>query len=104
MYRQVVDAFAKDLDAAKVEHQTIADGASERLRAAGRSADASVRVGDAAAEILGEGATWDADVIVLGSRGRTGLSRILLGSVARNVLLSSDKSVFIVREREGGAA
>jgi nucleotide-binding universal stress UspA family protein len=99
MYRQVVAAFARDLDAAKVEHQAIADGASERLRAAGRSAEVSVRVGDAAAEILDEAATWDADVIVLGSRGRTGLSRILLGSVARNVLLSSDKSVLIVRER-----
>ena len=39
----------------------------------------------------------DADLIVLGSRGLTGLARLRLGSVARNVLLHTPSSVLIVR-------
>jgi nucleotide-binding universal stress UspA family protein len=56
-------------------------------------------VGDAAAEIVAEAESWGADLVVMGSRGRTGLTRILLGSVARNVLQGSRSSVLIVRDR-----
>ena len=37
-------------------------------------------------------------LLVLGTRGNTGLKRLLLGSVARNVLLHAPCSVLIVRE------
>ena len=97
MYRQVVEAYAKDLAAAKTEQDAVAHRAADRLAAAGRTADAKLSVGDAAAEIIDEAARWQADLIVLGSRGLTGLSRVLLGSVARNVLQSSHSSVMIVR-------
>ena len=98
MYRQVAEAYAKDLDAAKTEHEALARSAAERLRGAGRTADEKLRVGDAAAEIIEEASSWHADLIVLGSRGLTGLSRIVLGSVARNVLQSGASSVLVVRE------
>ena len=55
-----------------------------------------MRVGDAAAEIVEEASAWPADLVVLGSRGLTGLSRFVLGSVARNVLQSTEGSVLIV--------
>ena len=61
------------------------------------TADATLRVGDAAAEIIEEASSWGADLLVLGSRGLTGLSRLVLGSVARNVLQGSDRSVLVVR-------
>ena len=35
---------------------------------------------------------------MLGTRGNTGIKRLLLGSVARNVLLHAPCSVLIVRE------
>lgn len=98
MYRQVVAAYGKDLEAAKTEHQAVARGAAGRLEAAGRTVDATVRVGDVAAEIIEEASSWPADLIVLGSRGLTGLSRLLLGSVARNVLQGTEGSVLIVRD------
>ena len=97
MYRQAIDAYAKDLQAAKSEHEGVARDAAGRLGTAGRTADFTVRVGDAAAEILEEASSWGADLVVLGSRGRTGISRLLLGSVARNVLQGSPSSVLIVR-------
>ena len=42
----------------------------------------------------------DIDHIVLGSHGRTGLARFLLGSVAERVARRSPTSVTIVRERD----
>ncbi len=97
MYREVVEAYAKDLDAARSEQMAVARAAAARLTTAGRTADAALRVGDAAAEIIEEASSWGADLLVLGSRGLTGLSRLVLGSVARNVLQGSDRSVLVVR-------
>jgi nucleotide-binding universal stress UspA family protein len=98
MYRQVLDAYAADLRESKMEHERIAADAAARLRQAGRDADAEMRDGDAAGEIVAVADQRGADLIVLGSRGRTGLTRFLLGSVARNVLSGTSASVLIVRE------
>ena len=98
MYRQVAEAYAKDLDAARTKHEALARSAAERLRGAGRTADEKLLEGDAAAGIIEEASSWRADLIVLGSRGLTGLSRLLLGSVARNVLQGGATSVLVVRE------
>lgn len=77
--------------------QKVADAAAMRLRDAGRETAGHVRTGDAAAQIVGFAATRSSDMIVLGSRGRTGLTRTLLGSVTREVLSSTPSSVLIVR-------
>jgi monovalent cation/proton antiporter MnhG/PhaG subunit len=77
--------------------QAAADGAAMALRGAGRQPTTHVRAGDVADQIVRFAATRSIDLIVLGSRGRTGLTRALLGSVAREVLSSSQRSVLIVR-------
>jgi nucleotide-binding universal stress UspA family protein len=56
-----------------------------------------VRAGDPATEIISTARDSGADLIVLGSHGRTGLSRVLLGSVARSVAQESTVSVLVVR-------
>jgi nucleotide-binding universal stress UspA family protein len=104
MYGQVLDAYAADLRDARLEHEGIAVDAATRLRDRGRVADAELRDGDAAAEVLEVIAQQHADLVVLGSRGRTGLTRFILGSVARNVLSGSTSSVLIVRDGSGGSA
>lgn len=43
----------------------------------------------------------DADQIVIGSHGRTGLQRFFLGSVAERVLRSADRPVLIVKHHGG---
>jgi nucleotide-binding universal stress UspA family protein len=98
MYRQAMVAYAKDVDEAKTRHLDVARDAATRLNAAGRTVDATLRVGDAAAEIIEEASSWGADLVVLGSRGLTGLTRLVLGSVARNVLHGSTSSVLVVRD------
>ena len=45
-----------------------------------------MREGDTATEILGAAAEDGCDLIVLGTHGRTGLGRALMGSVAEAVL------------------
>lgn len=39
---------------------------------------------------------WEADIIILGTHGRTGLSHLLMGSVAEKVIRHSTKPIFIV--------
>ena len=104
MYRQVIEAHAKDLAEAKAEHTRIADETTARLRARGRQAEAVMRTGDAAAEIISAAADVAADLVVMGSRGRTGLARVVLGSVARNVLHGSTASVLVVHEPKASLA
>jgi nucleotide-binding universal stress UspA family protein len=98
MYEPVLAAYAVDLREATVEHERLAAETVTRLRDVGRAADPEVRAGDAAAEILAIVEQQRADLVVLGSRGHTGVTRLLLGSVARNVLAGSTASVLIVRD------
>jgi nucleotide-binding universal stress UspA family protein len=60
------------------------------------------------------GAAWDQivaaarddreiDLVVMGTRGRTGLSRALLGSVAERVVRHAPCPVMVVRSRAGGS-
>ena len=95
---KVLETYAADLREAKAEHERIATDAAARLRESGRAVDVEVRAGDAAEEIIAVVEQQRADLVVLGSRGRTGLTRLLLGSVARNVLSGSTASVLIVRD------
>jgi monovalent cation/proton antiporter MnhG/PhaG subunit len=77
--------------------EAAADEAAGRLRAAGRQPISHVLSGSPVARIVGLADDEDIDVVVLGSRGRTGLTRTLLGSVARDVLSSTPRSVLVVR-------
>jgi nucleotide-binding universal stress UspA family protein len=79
------------------EAQQAAERLADRLRAAGIPAVPHVRRGDPAAEILAAADDANANLIITGSRGLGGLDRLLLGSVARNVLVHARCSVLIVR-------
>jgi nucleotide-binding universal stress UspA family protein len=53
--------------------------------------------GDPATEIVRYGKEAGMDLIVIGTHGRTGLDRLLLGSVAEKVLRDAACSVFVVK-------
>lgn len=86
------------LDAERAESERIATAAVARLLAAGVRVSADVRQGTATDGLLDAIAAAKAQLVVVGSRGNTGLSRLLLGSVARTVLYQAPCSVLIVRE------
>ena len=71
--------------------------ASEALRSAGFSVNTRIVECEARNGILDVAAEWRAHLIVLGSHGRKGLQRFLLGSVADFVARHADCSVEIVR-------
>jgi nucleotide-binding universal stress UspA family protein len=79
------------------EHEAIAADAAVALRTAGFRAEPEVLSGSPAHVIVAFARDWGADLVILGSHGRTGLARLLLGSVARNVLHHAGCSVLIVR-------
>jgi nucleotide-binding universal stress UspA family protein len=67
------------------------------LESAGFTVAKSVGEGDAKSEILDFAAQWQPDLIILGSHGRTGIKRFLLGSVSDGVSRHAGCSVLIVR-------
>ncbi|MCA9680096.1 MAG: universal stress protein [Kofleriaceae bacterium] len=58
------------------------------------------RIGNAVDEILGLAEDVGADLVVIGSHGRTGLRRILLGSVSEAVVRNARCAVIIARAKE----
>lgn len=67
------------------------------LRRAGMIAEGEVREGDAAEQLVKAAMEHAADLVVVGTRGLGTFGRLLLGSVARKVLLHTHASVLVVR-------
>lgn len=74
--------------------------AAEKARQAGRTAETMLleASGERIATVIKEEAKhWPADLIVIGTHGRSGLSRLLLGSVAEGVVRGASVPVLLVR-------
>jgi nucleotide-binding universal stress UspA family protein len=67
------------------------------LAAEGVAARSVVRLGEPAAEIVRLAADEQAHMIVMGTQGRTGLERLLLGSVAERVIRQAPCPVLSIR-------
>ena len=68
------------------------------LRAKGVRVTTAVRRGEPVAEILAGAREVDADLIAMTTHGRSGLSRLLFGSVAAAVLSHAEVPVFLMRQ------
>jgi nucleotide-binding universal stress UspA family protein len=68
------------------------------LRAQGIDVSWQVRVGRPAAEILAAAREAQADLIAMATHGRTGLGRLLFGSVAEDVLRHAPVPVFMISQ------
>lgn len=81
--------------------QTFTAAERERLRVSTEIAD-----GHAARTIVNVGRRLGADLIVMGTHGRSGVTHLLLGSVAERVIRTATCPVLAVRttEHEAGAA
>jgi nucleotide-binding universal stress UspA family protein len=72
---------------------------SNRLIAAGFVAQSSVRQGHPRTAIVEAAGKWRANLIVVGSHGRKGLAKLLLGNVSEYVARHAPCSVQIVRSK-----
>ncbi len=79
----------------------LVERAAEELRAAGFKVTTAVEEGDPKTKIIDQAAEWHADLIIVGSHGRKGLDRFLLGSVSEAVARHARCSVEIVRNPSG---
>jgi nucleotide-binding universal stress UspA family protein len=71
--------------------------ATEALRKPGLDVTPALEEGDPKSRIIDLANEWHADLIVVGSHGRKGLNRFLLGSVSEAVARHAHCSVEIVR-------
>jgi nucleotide-binding universal stress UspA family protein len=91
-------SWAPNLDWEGVRNaEEIVARAADRLRHAGFEVTTQVGGGDARLKVVEAASDWPADLIILGSHGRTGLDRLLLGSVSENVARSAPCSVAVIR-------
>jgi len=92
-----VEAAMSDSQREAVERLT---KTTKQVTDAGITATGEVRIslpGRVAAEIVEESAAWGADVIVIGSRGLTNLTGIILGSTTHKLLNLTTLPVVVVR-------
>lgn len=59
-----------------------------------------LKTGDIKSEILETANTWDANILVMGTHGRTGFDHFLLGSMAESITRNAHCPVFIVPSKD----
>ena len=90
---------AEYLSAATAEANASVHAAKESFASAGISVDTSVIEAHTVWRgIVEAGAALGADLIVMGSHGRSGLEKLVLGSVAQAVLSHTKLPVLVVRD------
>jgi nucleotide-binding universal stress UspA family protein len=90
-------ALQDALEFQKQHAEALVAKTAESLRVRGLKATAALEVGDPKSKILDAAEGWHADLIVLGSHGRKGLNRFLMGGVSEAVARHACCSVEIVR-------
>ena len=93
-----VDPTAGEVDVVQHAEAYVAAVAA-RLRTAGLSVQTAVRYGEAADEILAHIGDNAIDLVAMSTHGRSGLSRLLLGSVAEHVVRHAPVPVLLLRAR-----
>jgi len=91
------DIVARELDAARKALET-------QVELAGGGGRPVVRVGRPATVIVDTARELDADLVVVGTHGRTGLEHVLLGSVAEHVVRTASSPVLTVRSATEGSS
>lgn len=117
LYVVDVSALAADdygtvlLDSLERSGQEALEALAERAEAAGVECVTAIETGTPHREILADAEASGADLVVMGTHGRTGLDRFLLGSVSGRVVRTAAVPVLVVPpepeadgEVEAGAA
>jgi nucleotide-binding universal stress UspA family protein len=85
-----------EFDRSELQSKTFLSNLRERLSLPATAHD-FVQIGIPAPSIVETAMDWSADVIVIASHGRAGVSRALFGSVAEEVMRNAPCPVLVVR-------
>ncbi len=88
-----VDEYARSATLTKLEALAAVP------RSAGITVDVRAAIGDTAEHILGAVAAVHADLIIMGTHGKTGLTRMVMGSMTEKVLRQAHVPVLTLRDR-----
>lgn len=94
-------------DVSREAGQRLLSDAVASVEAAGIAVDEELQEHDGrrlCEQVAATAAQWRASLIVLGSHGRRGLSRLLLGSDAEQILRTAPVPVLLVRADDAGSA
>jgi nucleotide-binding universal stress UspA family protein len=92
--------YSHGLEAERAEEQKKLESLIEEEQMAGIVADYVIYEGFAEECILDYAKRQEADIIIMGSHGRRGLKRMILGSVAEHVIRRAPCPVLVVKETE----
>jgi nucleotide-binding universal stress UspA family protein len=98
--REVIPRMGLVANESRDEAQLKVQAAVDELLSAGVKATGEVRdtiYGHAAREIVEDAGQHDVGVIVMGSRGRSDLTGLFLGSTAHKVIHLTDRPVLVIR-------
>lgn len=95
------EALRRALEEIRAEARKYLTGVSGRLRQEGLDVSVETVHGNPASAITEMARATDHDMIALSTHGRSGISRLLLGSVAEAVIRESGDPVLIVRTSSG---
>jgi nucleotide-binding universal stress UspA family protein len=94
---------AEMIERMRIENTKLAEkwveAAEQIVSGAGLKTSRAVIGGYAKAMIVDEAREWNADIVMLGSHGRRGITRLLMGSVSDAVAMQAERSVEIIREK-----
>jgi len=94
----------EDVERRRAEAEAYLAPIAADLRTKGVRVRTLVRRGEPAAEIIAGAREAGSDLIAMTTHGRSGLGRLLFGSVAEAVLRHSDIPVFLMRQTEAQVA
>jgi nucleotide-binding universal stress UspA family protein len=91
------DSYRQEEEQRRIEAEQLLNDYRDRATDLGLTTETTLEIGKPARRILEAVDEFEIDHIVMGSRGRSGLGRVLLGSVAETVTRRSPVPVTIIR-------
>ncbi len=92
------EVVVEDVEARQAEAEAYLNGLAAELRDRGVRVRTVVRRGDPVTEIASVARELEADMIAMTTHGRSGLGRLLFGSVAEAVLRTTELPVLMMRQ------
>lgn len=97
LHEEAIRVYAQQWEAYQRDAIAFLQKLTEDVTAMGVTVESTQNVGDPGKAICELAKTWNADLIILGRRGHTGLKELFLGSVSNYVLHHAPCSVLVIQ-------